>query len=219
VASDRTRKPKAKTGYHHGDLRRSLMDAALAIVAEGGVSSLSLREAARRAGVSSAAPYHHFASLEALAEALCDEGFEALAAAGVEALAAAGSDAGDRLGALGRSYVRFARSHPAHFRLMFSGPSNPAHKLDAERPLASFEQLVSAVREAQAQRLAPPGDPTPLVLLAWTVVHGLATLSIDGPLAHPLPGVTASPAQIDELLMSTLRSLLAASAARAHASK
>src|SRR5258708_6887496 len=117
-----------KKSYHHGDLRRALLDAALALLEKSGVEALTLREGARRVGVTAGAPYHHFADKEAIVASVAEEGFVELG----EAMAAArdAADPASRLGAMGRSYVRFAVAHPAHFRVMFGKmvdvPRHPA---------------------------------------------------------------------------------------------
>jgi len=181
---------KRKSSYHHGDLRRALMDAALAMVKEGGVASLSLREAARRAGVSSAAPYHHFESVDALVTALCAEGFEGLAAAMREGAAEAGGEARARMAAMGRAYVHYAVTHPAHFRLMFSVPA-PGLDAPSADEVPAFGQMLAGIRALQAEGLAPKGAVAPLALMAWSTVHGLASLLIEGPLAEGLMGLSA----------------------------
>jgi AcrR family transcriptional regulator len=185
---------KRKASYHHGDLRRALMDAALATVAEGGVASLSLREAARRAGVSSAAPYHHFASVDALVSALCDEGFAGLDAAMRQGLAEAGDAPQARMVAMGRAYVHHAVAHPAHFRLMFSTPVPAPKAVGAAAPesVLGFGLMLQGIKALQSAGLAPKGSPAPLALMAWASVHGLASLLIDGPLADGLLGLPAS---------------------------
>ena len=199
---------KRKASYHHGDLRRALLDAALATVAEGGVASLSLREAARRAGVSSAAPYHHFASAEALVGALCEEGFAGLAGAMREGIARAGDDPRARMMEMGRGYVRYAVTHPAHFRLMFSKapPDDLSHPAGGEA--SGFELMLGGIQGLQAAGLAPGGSAAPFALLAWASVHGLASLLIDGPLANGLLGLSA--ASLDATLVCTFVDGLAA---------
>lgn len=193
---------KAQRRYHHGDLRRALMDAALAAVAEGGVGALSLREAARRAGVSNAAPYHHFEGVHALAAALCDEGFAGLDEA-MRVATEGVDDPGARMVALGRAYVGFAVAHPAHYRLMFSGaPKDAALAQTSPDALPAFGRMLAQIRAMQAAGLAPEGGAAPLALLAWTSVHGLASLLIDGPLRAGLMGIEA--ASLDAALSKAL---------------
>lgn len=166
--------------YHHGDLRRALLDAAAAIVEEKGSAGASLREVARRAGVSHAAPYRHFASKEALLASIAEEGFHQLR----EALATA-ADEKPPLEALrdaGIAYVAFAVSHPGYFRVMFSpeagAPCDYPSLVEASE--GAFGVLVATIQrciEAGAVRREPAGD---LALVAWSCVHGLATLILDG---------------------------------------
>ena len=156
-------------GYHHGDLRRQLLDAAVDAIDEGGVASVSLRDLARQAGVSHAAPAHHFINRTGLLTALATEGFTLLAAA----LAAADNDLAEQ----GVAYVRFALEHPAHFRVMFSSDLLDNH--DAE--------LLAARATARTQLhagVAGLSDADPLATVAaWSLAHGFATLRLDGNLA------------------------------------
>lgn len=203
-------KPKRKDGYHHGDLRRALLSAALEVVRDAGVGALSLREVARRAGVSSAAPYHHFAHREALLAALCHDGFARFGHEGALALAAAGPSPRARFLALGRSYIRFAREHPAYFRLMFTEryATTPGDAVGATPDDNGYTQLVEAVRALQAVGEAPAGDPTPTVLAAWSMVHGLSTLALDdGNAPRALRGVA-----VEEVAITAFVDMLAAAA-------
>src|SRR3954468_16224943 len=109
----------ARRSYHHGDLRRTLLDASLALVEEQGIGALSLREVARKAGVTHNAPYHHFPDKGTLLAAISEEGFALLAREMTAARAGARDDPRSRLEACGQSYVRFALKSPAHFRVMF----------------------------------------------------------------------------------------------------
>jgi AcrR family transcriptional regulator len=164
-------------GYHHGDLRRALLDAAEALMAEG-TDAPSLRAVARRAGVSHAAPYKHFADRHALRAGVAERGFQALRA-DMETAAAAG-DAPMR--AIGRAYVAFALAHPARYRLMF-GPEFAQGRGTPEldrAARAAFDALVAT----QGRGDAPAGDRTTAVA-SWSLVHGLATLLIDGRVAVP----------------------------------
>ena len=145
--------------YHHGDLRAAVVSAAWKMIEKEGVDGLSLREAARRAGVSHNAPYRHFADRDALLAALVAEGFAQLERA-LE------SRAGRELG---EAYVAFALAHPQRFRLMFSGARASAD-LAGAASRSSFAHL-------GADGAAAAGAA------AWSLVHGLASLILEGHLA------------------------------------
>ena len=165
-----------KSTYHHGDLRSALVEAGLDILAEGGdPGALSLREAARRAGVSAMAPYRHFADKDALLAAIATVGFERLASAQREADAAASPAAA--LKAQGVAYVAFACANPALFRLMFgAGSPRKADRL-AEAATASFGLLAE-----RTGTVAPSARTRDWTLANWSLVHGLAMLAVDGQL-------------------------------------
>lgn len=186
MASGRSRKSpaaaKASTPYHHGDLRAALVEAALSILEETGLSALSLRETARRVGVSHAAPYHHFADLDALADAVAAEGFR-LQKAAMEAARGGGSATGpDALRAYGAVYAEFATRHPALFRLMYT---RERVRDDRESELAragadAFRILVDGICQASG---CPHERAKSIALLLWSSMHGLALLWLDGQLA------------------------------------
>ena len=205
-----------RTAYHHGDLRRALLEASLALIDEAGIGALSLREAARKAGVSHNAPYHHFKDRGSLLAALAEEGFAELAAEMTAARAAA-PDARTRLEACGQAYVRFALKSPARFKLMFrpelAAPSAEGAVARASTP--ALDTLTAAIVEAQAAGLAPPGDPRPLVLTCWSAVHGLASLWLDGPLARAHRSFAASADKLVTMLSSTLADLMIGAASAA----
>ena len=164
-----------KAGYHHGALRGALVEAGLAILAEGGdPAALSLREAARRAGVSAMAPYRHFPDKEALLAAVAEVGFERLAAA--LGAADAGADGLAALVAQGHAYVGFALAEPALFRLMF-GPTFAKADPSAKEGESATAFAVLAERVAA---LASPAEREFVALHCWAVVHGLASLALDG---------------------------------------
>lgn len=152
--------------YHHGDLRAALLEAASEILSDQGVGELSLREVARRAGVSHNAPYRHFPDRDSLLAELATEGFRRLGAA----------MAGKRGREMGEAYVRFALDNPNLFRLMFGGQlqagRHPGLRVAAN---ATYEALVEAFR-------AQPGvaDAGMAAAAAWSLVHGLAQLLLDG---------------------------------------
>lgn len=161
--------------YHHGDLRRSLVGAAQGLLRKGGIEAVTLREAARQAGVSHNAPYRHFPSREALLAAVAAEGFRTLHHA--QADAAEGLPPADRLKAFGRAYLRFAAEERATFRLMFGGALDPAdHPELAAVAKGTFEALEMVAR---ATTTAGTGLVGRDALRAWALVHGLAHLVAD----------------------------------------
>ncbi|WP_233160253.1 TetR/AcrR family transcriptional regulator [Actinophytocola xanthii] len=162
--------------YHHGDLRRVLIAAALDLIAERGPAAVSLRDLARAAGVSHAAPAHHFKDKAGLFTAIAVQGQRMLA----DALAEELENSGD-LRLLGVRYVRFAAQHSSHFEVMYR--PDLFHQDDPE--------LVEArARTSDLLRAAIPGDGRAAdrqVLAAWSIAHGFATLRRAGNLAHLLP--------------------------------
>jgi AcrR family transcriptional regulator len=173
---------KKRGAYHHGQLRTAIVDDALAIVATDGVRRLSLRDVARRLGVSHQAPYRHFADKRALLDAIARDGFAMLTAA----LVAPTEHAGDptaRLIELGSVYVEFARSHTAHYRVMFAEVDTESGSPPPEDETSSaFHQLASAIAEGQRQRVFVSGPARDVALASFAFVHGLAMLVVDGKL-------------------------------------
>lgn len=163
--------------YHHGDLRAALLGAAAELLDEGGPEAVSLRECARRAGVSHAAPYRHFETKDALLFALADEGFGWLAEAGEKAMRGV-RNARERLDAYGAAYVRFAIENPARFRLMFGGaqaPKPPVPDTNGARAYLLLRESVHAVvGDVDA------GELDSATAAAWSLPHGLAMLILDG---------------------------------------
>jgi len=198
-----------RTAYHHGDLRRALLSASSTLLEEEGIGALSLREVARKAGVSHNAPYYHFRDRGSLLAALAEEGFAELAREMSDARAAA-PNARARLEACGQAYVRFALRSPARFKMMFrpelAAPSEEAAVAKSSTP--ALDTLTAAIIEAQAAGLAPAGDPKPLVLTSWCAVHGLASLWLDGPLARAHRTFGPSPEKLASTLSATLADLL-----------
>ncbi len=164
--------------YHHGDLRRALLDAAIEAITQAGPAAVSLRDLARRAGVSHAAPAYHFGDKAGLLTAIAADGFRRLAATLREAYAPSGSFL-----EVGVAYVRFAVTNRAHFEVMFRPELYRQH--DPE---------VAAARQASRALLYGPvaggTDPGPedlrVAVAAWSLVHGLATLWLNRNLPHQL---------------------------------
>ena len=169
--------------YHHGALRQALIDATEALLAEKGADGFSLREVARRAGVSAAAPSHHFGDAAGLLTAVATLGFEGLTKA-LAAGDARGDDARTAMREQGIEYVRYAMDHPGRFRLMFR--SGQLHKDAAleHHGTAAFEVLAHGVRRAFG--VADAASMTPehwnAVTALWSLVHGYAHLAIAGKL-------------------------------------
>lgn len=187
--------------YRHGDLRQALLDAAIEMAREGGPDAVVLREATRTAGVSPNAAYRHFSDRRALLLAVSD-GAQGLAAnrmlRAIESVRPIGdpvADARARLRALGTSYIDFARTEPGLFRAAFSVPddlSNATNPAKAGAGGLTPFQLLGRVLDELAQAGGLPSDRRPNAeLLAWSAVHGLGMLVIDGPLRGLPPAVVA----------------------------
>ncbi|AUH39194.1 TetR/AcrR family transcriptional regulator [Streptomyces sp. CMB-StM0423] len=207
-----------KAGYHHGDLRNALVDAASELARGGGPEAVVLREAARRVGVSPTAAYRHFASQADLLQAVKDEGQRRLADSMDKVIAETegppGGDPADaakgRLMALGLGYVRFAVTEPGMYRAAFCRveqdrqPWNQGEGIGDLHPgdVRSFRLLIGAMDALDAAGVMRPGVRTGAEFAAWSSVHGLAMLLLDGPLGG-LP-----PPQRDAIVTRTLTMIL-----------
>ena len=175
-----------RTRYHHGNLRQALLDAAVDLIARHGVHGFSLNAAARAAGVSTAAPYRHFATKDALVAAVVERGWEQFGAALRHAAQRHPDDPLERLAALGRQYIDFAVARPAVFRLLF-GERDREPLRSAAGP-ATFDTLLACVRQARERGQLRPGlDDRRVAHAAWAMVHGLATLHLDDVLGATEP--------------------------------
>jgi AcrR family transcriptional regulator len=174
----------AKNTYHHGDLRQSLINAAIALISEEGINDLSLRQVARRVGVSHNAPYRHFEDKEALLAAVAEQGFQSLRVAMETARQVIPPDSPQRLEAIGIAYVHFALAHPFHYRLMFGDYRCNLSKYSAlaETAQQSFMVLVSTIREGQIAGIFRLADPVDMARVAWSLVHGQSMLGLDNKL-------------------------------------
>lgn len=170
-----------RTPYHHGDARNALIRVAAELLETAGAAGLSLRQVAERAGLSRQAPYNHFADKEALLAELVRDGFERL---GRDTAAAGCSDGGPaaRLERAGEGYIAFAQDAPALFRLMFS-----KELVDLQRyPLAQAAAAASLAQLAGIiGGMASPDAVADLTLVAWSMVHGYATLCLEACLEGP----------------------------------
>lgn len=172
--------------YHHGDLRRALLDAALELIREEGTGSLSLRAVARRAGVSHAAPYHHFDNRASLVAAVAEEGFVALRRAMLERMEGL-RDPGRQLQQAGIGYVLFALEEEAHFRVMYSSEVADRREFPSLQSASAgaYAVLGDALDRCREEGLVPDDGSPAKGHAAWSIVHGVAMLILDG---HLPPG-------------------------------
>jgi AcrR family transcriptional regulator len=189
-------KPKsdtpARSTYRHGDLYRALLDAGTELAREGGPDAVVLREVTRRVGVAPNAAYRHFADRRALLDAVCSASLSALAVAMEAELAAIKrkKDPADaaraQLRAVGAGYLRFAQSEPGLFRTAFSVPTDMETAASPEKAgssgLTPFQLLSTALDRMVEAGALPPERRPGAEFYAWSAVHGLAMLVIDGPL-------------------------------------
>ena len=193
MARSKSPAKKPPRQYHHGDLRRALLQEALATIRAEGVEGLTLREIGARLGVSRTALYRHFADKAALLEAVATEGFRSFREQLVAAWDAAGHGVAG-LDAMGVAYVQFAVANPAHYRVMFGGFIDPG---DSQSELATeaagaLQALEGALATLQRDGLARAEDTATMARFVWAVVHGVAMFAIDGQLPDP--------AMVDQLM-------------------
>ncbi len=188
--------------YHHGDLRAALLAEAAAMIAEGGVASVTMRAMGQRLGVSRAAAYRHFADKTALLVAVAANGFHRLGDRLQATDAGAPRSSVERLLRIGEEYVRFALENPAHYRLMYGREAVTRQDVPELREAAEalFEQFVGAIRAHQRSGAIKRQDPKAQAYVAWSAVHGLASLVIDG----QIQGTD----DIDGLIRQTTRTVL-----------
>jgi AcrR family transcriptional regulator len=171
-----------RSSYHHGQLRPVLLAEARAQLDAGGPESVSLRETARRAGVSATATYRHFSDKDSLLAAVAAEGFREFG----KALADSIKD-GRPFAAMGRAYVEFALAHPGLFRLMFS-PLIRERDRFPDLKEASEQAFRGLQMGAAAARNSPDANADAAALAAWSLVHGLSHLLLDGAIPSPFAG-------------------------------
>ena len=172
--------------YHHGDLRRALVEQATQLVQAHGHPIITVREVARQTGVTNTAAHYHFHTREALLAAVATRGFEEMTAA-LEAAMDAATDARSRLGALGDAYVRHALKRGRMYQLMFSAETAvrdafPELRASSDR---MFALLVDAIRAGQETGFVRGGPPVDAALVAWSAAHGFASLAIERRLLLP----------------------------------
>ncbi len=202
--------PHRKAAYHHGNLRAVLIESAHRLIAAKGPEGFTLAEACRLAGVSTAAPYRHFADREDLVRAVALRGFDLLAERSRRARDAHRLGSIDAIVAMGQAYVRFAADEPALFRLMFGRRHAEvcAASPDPEGK-ACFGVLLDAVAAFLTENEHGSDDLMSLALPLWTIVHGAASLLIDQDFDAVAPGT-----DVDALVDTATRSFLTGFVAR-----
>src|SRR5664279_2148072 len=190
----RKEQSRAERGYHHGNLKEALLQAALRLIAEKGPAGFTFADAARMAGVSPAAPYRHFRDRDELLSSIAQRGFEQFEAALTQAWDDGRPDTVTAFERVGKAYLAYARNEPAFYSAMFeSGLAidvNPALQAAGERAFA----VIRAAAERLAA-LAPPGTPRPPALMMalhiWSMSHGVASLFARGDAARRKLPMTA----------------------------
>jgi AcrR family transcriptional regulator len=207
MVGSRLRRPARKRAgaYHHGDLRRALIEQALMTIDRHGVEALTLRDVGQALGVSRTALYRHFSGKQALVAAVACEGFRTLRLGLIDAWERGGRGQ-TGFDAMGDAYVQFAVTHPAHYRVMFgrfveSSARDPELIHEAE---AAFHVLVDALVEQQRDGLVRGDDPLLLARFVWSVTHGIAMLTIDG----QLPGGDCSGLELNRYAAERIRAAI-----------
>lgn len=178
---------KSAASYHHGDLRSALLREAAALIAEAGVEGVTMRSLSQRVGVSRTAPYRHFADKEALLVAVAADGFQALRERLQAAQTGGRSEALVQFEEMGAAYVAFATSHPAHYRLMYGKEAlqRDRHPELHEAANAIYDELGALIQRYQEEGVIRSGPAGELAYVAWSTVHGLASLLVDGQMERP----------------------------------
>jgi AcrR family transcriptional regulator len=191
--------------YHHGDLRAALLVAALEIIEDTGPQGLTIREVARRAGVSHAAPYRHFADKDELILAVVEQGFTLLHEHMMAARELAGSDPLAAFAASGEAYVSFALRYSTYYRVMFSGDllNSTGHESLQHTSSAAFTQMVADLKTCQDLGVLRKGDPLLQGVAILSTVHGFVSLANDNRIAD-LVGDSVDMERVEDFVISTI---------------
>ena len=172
----------AKKTYHHGDLRKKLLETALEIISDHGLEKVSMRGLGQRIGVSRMAPYRHFADKSALLCAIAEQGHKNLTTVLKNANRQLKDDPLTRLTKTGIGYVEFAVANPVHYRIMFGNEilENKRTPELVKAAESSFTELLYAVKACQEEKLIKPINPYIIANTLWSLTHGISMLLIDG---------------------------------------
>lgn len=205
VRRQRLASPRKKSGYHHDDLRRALLDAALVRLRTGDVTSLTMQQLARAAGVSPGAPYHHFHDKLELIAALAEEGFS-LWLEEVGRVAEEAPDARAALLALAGGWVAFAARHPEHYRLMFLPEVGDRRRFASLHATSGKGLTILVELISRCLPRAPPGELLERAVAMWSAVHGFASLRNAGVLNNipALPPLQSLEARLLRLIASAV---------------
>ena len=192
---------RKRKAYHHGDLREALVEGALALLRDEGLEALTLRAVARRAGVSQAAPYRHFADRRALVAAVAERGFEQLQQTMLQQMQGAQGRGGLKMVAV--AYVQFGLSNPAQYRVMFGPEVAITDDLPALRETGRgvLGFVAEGLRQLQGAGLVGNGDPWKMAVAIWASLHGLVMLTLDGQTAGIAPDVDDLVDEVTRIVM------------------
>ncbi len=169
----------ARKNYHHGDLRAALLEAALDIITDSGPQQLTIREVARRAGVSHTAPYRHFADKDQLIVAVVEQGFSLLQDTMEKQKASVPPDPINQFAASGMAYVDFALTHPAYYRVMYSGDLLTSSESLQHTSTETFAAMIKDIETCQELNIVKKGDAALQALGILSTIHGFVCMVND----------------------------------------
>lgn len=194
-----------KQAYHHGDLRSALLLAALEVISDIGPQGLTIREVARRAGVSHAAPYRHFEDKDEMILAIVEQGFALMQSTVQKEQSQAEDDPVNQFAATGLGYINFALQHPAYYRVMFSGDllSTTGHVSLQHTSAEALQDMVSQIEQCQTLGIVREGDAVMQALTIWSTIHGYVSLVNDNRIGH-LVDIENAPDTIRDAVLAIL---------------